>query len=102
MQTSAEESAERLELLRRTDRFRDWRSLDDKRICVVCGRQFSGHDVRTRRTGEIVELHCPTKKCESGLQDWIYPANSLVSEVVFADWWRSLGESVETVEAARI
>ena len=36
---------DRLSILRAGDPLRSWNSLDDQRICVVCGRKFKGRQV---------------------------------------------------------
>lgn len=66
---------DRLALLRQLDRWRAWKSLDDKRLCLGCGRLFTGHDVEMRHsaTQEAIELHCPTDNCQAIPLDWILP-----------------------------
>ena len=64
---------ERLEILRKADRFRKWSSLDDERICVVCERIFSGRQieiVRDQRGQHL--LKCPTDGCPSFVAHWFY------------------------------
>lgn len=68
--------AEKLEALRHLDPFRFWRSLDDERRCLSCGRIISGRDVRlVGGTPEIGELRamCPTQNCEAVPLDWAAP-----------------------------
>jgi hypothetical protein len=81
-------------ILRETDQCRTWSSLDDKRVCILCDKQFSGRQVEiTRsRTGRY-ELHCPTDGCNAGPSQWVYPGNPLVSKVAYADWQRALMDS---------
>jgi hypothetical protein len=85
---------ERLLILRETDRFRTWSSLDDKRVCILCDKKFSGRQVEIirSRTGRY-QLHCPTDDCNAGPSQWVYPGNPLVSEAAFKDWQRALLES---------
>ena len=40
---------ERLDILRRADGIRKWNSLDDKRICVICERVFTGRQIEIHR-----------------------------------------------------
>ena len=68
---------ERLSILRACDHFREWQSLDDRRICVVCDRSFNGHEVQIVMIGNDYKLHCPTAACESGVHQWVYPGNPL-------------------------
>jgi hypothetical protein len=81
-------------ILRETDQFRQWLSLDDKRVCILCGKKFSGRQVKiTRiRTGRY-ELRCPTEGCTAGPSQWVYPGNPLVSASAYADWLRALVDS---------
>jgi hypothetical protein len=64
---------ERLQILRKADRFRRWNSLDDERVCVVCERIFSGRQIeiiRDQRGRQL--LKCPTDGCPSFVAHWFY------------------------------
>ena len=83
---------DRLAVLRAEDRFRNWQSLDDQRLCIVCKRKFNGRQVEIRRVaGTRYELRCPTDHCNSRPHLWIYPKTPLVSHVVRARWSRGIG-----------
>jgi hypothetical protein len=83
---------DRLSVLRAEDRFRNWNSLDDERLCIVCKRKFNGRQVEIRRLGNRkYKLHCPTEGCTSAPHLWIYPATPLISHVVESEWWRFAG-----------
>ena len=85
---------ERLRLLRATDKFREWTSLDDRRVCVLCEKTFTGRQVEVRRDRSgHVRVHCPTEGCNSGPSHWVYPGNPLLSEIAFRDWQRALHEA---------
>ena len=86
----------RLAVLRVEDRVRNWRSLDDERLCIVCKRKFNGRQVEFRhlRNGKY-ELRCPTDHCNSGPHLWIYPKTPLVSHVVRSDWRRPVDKKQE-------
>jgi hypothetical protein len=87
---------DRLVVLRAEDRFRNWRSLDDERLCIICKRKFNGRQVEIRRLGNRKhELHCPTDGCNSRPHLWIYPATPLVSHVIKSDWWRAASKTQE-------
>jgi hypothetical protein len=87
---------ERLSILRDADHFRHWTSLDDKRFCVLCEKSFTGRQVEiTQGPRGRVQLHCPTENCHAGPSRWVYPGNPLVSDVVYEDWWRALGDAEE-------
>jgi len=65
---------DKLDALRRLDQFRDWRSLDDRRYCLVCGKIITGRQVQvaggTRGNGPL-QLSCPTERCSSIPMDWV-------------------------------
>ena len=62
---------ERLDILRETDRERKWYSLDDKRVCAVCDRVFTGRQVEMEPVlGGHYLLHCPTPGCPAGIRHW--------------------------------
>src|SRR2546423_7971007 len=93
---------DRLSILRAQDRFRDWNSLDDHRICILCERTFSGRQIEvTRHRQSKYELHCPTEGCNSKPHQWVYPGNPLTSKKSFEDWWRALTEHEEAASAVR-
>ena len=52
--------AEKLAILQANDHFRNWQTLDDERVCVLCDRKFTGHEILISAPGEMFELHCPT------------------------------------------
>ena len=64
---------ERLDVLRKADRFRKWNSLDDERVCVVCERIFNGRqiDIRRDHRGRYL-LQCPSEGCPSLVAHWFY------------------------------
>lgn len=76
--------ADKLEVLRRLDRYRKWGSLADKRYCLVCGQIITGHDVEvvggTRGTGPL-RLICPTRSCQSIPMDWALPTDEVLAKV---------------------
>lgn len=75
---------EKLEVLRRLDQFRQWRSLEDKRYCLVCGTLISGRQIRvdggTRGNGSL-RLSCPTERCNSIPMDWVLPTDEILARV---------------------
>src|SRR5437773_8148920 len=83
--------ADRLVILQAYDHFRDWRAVDDERVCMLCDRKFTGHEVLISTVGEELELHCPTLNCKSGVHQWVYPSYPLLSEITYEDWWHALG-----------
>lgn len=78
---------DKLEILRRIDRYRQWRSLDEKRYCIVCGNIITGRELQvvggTRETGPL-RLICPTKQCHSIPMDWVLPPAEVLANKVAA------------------
>ena len=74
----------KLSILQRLDRFRRWRSLDDKRYCLACGKVIDGHVLQivggTRRTGPL-RLICPTLGCHSIPMDWVMPTDEVLARM---------------------
>ena len=90
---------DRLSVLRAEDRFRNWASLDDERICLICKRKFNGRQLEIRRVANgKYELHCPTEGCNSRPHLWIYRTTPLVSHLVESDWWRAANRKYERSE----
>ncbi|MEY2536351.1 MAG: hypothetical protein QOG67_91 [Verrucomicrobiota bacterium] len=94
---------ERLSILREADHFRKWSSLDDRRCCVLCERIFSGRQIgMTRLAHGRFRLQCPTEGCSADPSRWAYPGNPFLSEAVYQDWWRALGNAEEQSGTASI
>ena len=76
--------AERLAVLQRLDQFRKWRSLDEQRYCLVCGRIITGREIYivggTRGTGPL-RLVCPTRGCHSIPMDWVLPTDEVLANM---------------------
>ena len=74
---------QKLEVLRRLDQFRQWRSLDDKRYCLVCGNLISGRQIQvdseTRGNGPL-QLSCPTENCNAIPMDWVLPTDEILAK----------------------
>src|SRR5262249_42669531 len=75
---------DKLEALRRLDQFRQWRSLEEKRYCLVCGKIITGQQIQvaggTRGNGAL-RLDCPTKGCTSIPMDWVLPTDEILAKV---------------------
>ena len=73
---------DKLDALRRLDQFREWRSLDDQRFCLVCGRIITGQKIQvaggTRGNGPQ-RLSCPTERCNSIPMDWVLPTDEILA-----------------------
>jgi hypothetical protein len=75
---------DKLEVLRAFDQFRQWRSLDDKRYCLACGKIITGQQIevtRGTRSDEPLRLSCPTAQCNSIPMDWVLPTDEILARV---------------------
>ncbi len=81
-------SSDKLEMLRRLDRFRKWQSLDEKRYCLACGRIIDGHSIQvvggTRGSGPL-RLICPTERCHSIAMDWVLPTDQMLGRLALSE-----------------
>jgi hypothetical protein len=84
---------DKLSILQGNDHFRDWQTLDHERVCALCNRKFTGHDIVISTMGDEVELRCPTPNCQSGVHEWLYPTNPHLSEENEKDWWHAIGSN---------
>ena len=75
---------DKLAALCRLDQFRQWRSLDEKRFCLVCGKIITGRQIQvaggTRGNGPL-RLSCPTERCNSIPMDWVLPTDEILAKV---------------------
>jgi hypothetical protein len=73
---------DKLEALRKLDQFRPWRSLDEKRFCLVCGKIITGEQIQViggmRGTGPL-RIICPTPNCHSIPMDWVLPTDEVLA-----------------------
>jgi hypothetical protein len=82
---------DRLSILRLGDPLRSWNSLDDQRVCVLCGRKFKGRQVDIRRLPEgKLKLCCPTLGCLSTAHQWRYATRPVRSDPVQKHWRHDL------------
>lgn len=76
----------KLHLLREHDPLRHWNALADNRVCLLCGSEFTGDEIRVRaRNGKPV-FECPEAGCPAGLPHFVYSGNPLLSEAAWSDW----------------
>jgi hypothetical protein len=75
---------EKLEALQRLDRFRKWRSLDEKRYCLVCSTIITGREIHiiggTRGAGPL-RVICPSHGCHSIPMDWVLPTDEVLAKI---------------------
>ena len=76
--------ADKLDALHRLDQFRQWRSLEEKRYCLVCGKIITGRQIQveggTRGNGAL-RVSCPTERCNSIPMDWVLPTDEILAKV---------------------
>ena len=82
---------DKLAALRRCDPVHPWHSLDDRRTCILCEKNFTGRmvEVTIGSTGRV-RLKCPTEGCNGTPNVWVSLGNPLVSEKAWRDWDRVL------------
>jgi|ERR1051326_4088797 hypothetical protein len=76
--------ADKLNALCRLDQFRQWRSLDEKRFCLVCGKIITGRQIQVAGGAHgdgPLRLSCPTERCNSIPMDWVLPTNEILAKV---------------------
>jgi hypothetical protein len=79
---------DKLDALRRLDQFRPWRSLDEKRYCLVCGKIITGEQILvtggTRGNGPL-RLNCATERCHSIPMDWVLPTDEVMASLALRE-----------------
>jgi hypothetical protein len=79
---------EKLEILQRLDRFRQWHSLDEKRYCLVCGEIITGRQIQV--IGGAVgngplRIICPTKHCNAMPMQWVRPTEEVLIRIAMVE-----------------
>jgi hypothetical protein len=76
METPALAPEKKLKLLQRLDHFRAWRALNQKRLCLGCGKIISGAEIKVSRALRglgLLRLRCPSEGCTAGPMEWVEP-----------------------------
>jgi hypothetical protein len=79
---------EKLAILRRLDQFRQWRSLDEKRYCLVCGKIITGREIQVimgARENRSLSTVCPTKYCDAMPIEWVWPTNDVLITIAMVE-----------------
>lgn len=79
---------EKLDVLRRLDRFRQWHSLDQKRYCLVCGEMITGREIQVSESacGEtLLRVVCPTKHCDAIPIEWVLPTEDVLIKIAMVE-----------------
>jgi len=79
---------EKLNVLRRLDQFRRWRSLDEKRYCLVCGEMITGRQIQvignTHGNAQLC-LICPTERCNATPIEWVCPTEEVLIKIAMVE-----------------
>ena len=79
---------EKLDVLRRLDHFRQWRSLDQKRYCLVCGEMITGREIQVIESGAgqtPLRVVCPTKHCGAVPIEWVLPTEDVLIKIAMVE-----------------
>jgi len=79
---------EKLDILQRLDRFRQWHFLDEKRYCLVCGKIITGREIQviggTRGHGPL-RIICPTEHCNAMPMEWVRPTDEVLIKIAMVE-----------------
>jgi hypothetical protein len=79
---------EKLDVLQRLDRFRQWHFLDEKRYCLVCGKIITGREIQviggTLGNGPL-RITCPTKHCNAVPMEWVRPTDEVLIKIAMVE-----------------
>jgi len=79
---------EKLDVLQRLDRFRQWHFLDEKRYCLVCGKIITGREIQviggTRGNGPLCII-CPTEDCNAMPMEWVRPTDEVLIKIAMVE-----------------
>ncbi len=88
--------AEKLNLLRRLDQFREWHSLEEKRYCLVCGEMITGREIQVIESAlkeSPLRIICPTDHCDAEPMEWVPPTEEVLIKIAMVEaecHWRRL------------
>ena len=79
---------EKLDALRRLDQFRQWRSLDEKRYCLVCGEMITGREIQVveHEVETPLRLICPTEHCNAMPMEWVQPTEDVLIRIAMVEF----------------
>ena len=79
---------EKLDVLQRLDRFRQWHFLDEKRYCLVCGKIITGREIQviggTGGNGPL-RIICPTEDCNAMPMEWVRPTDEVLIKIAMVE-----------------
>jgi len=79
---------EKLAILQRLDQFRQWRSLDEKRYCLVCGEIITGREIQViwgKRENRPLRIICPTEHCNAMPMEWVRPTDEVLIKIAMVE-----------------
>jgi len=79
---------EKLDVLQRLDRFRQWHSLDEKRYCLVCGKIITGREIQViggKRENRPLRIICPTEHCNAMPMEWVRPTDEVLIKIAMVE-----------------
>lgn len=99
LHTPASRDFSRLQILRNKDTKREWLSLDDVRVCVLCGNELRGRDILIKIQSGHAVCHCPTVGCHGTMRHFVLPGNPLLDSESWTDWMAAFEEPGESPAA---
>jgi hypothetical protein len=79
---------EKLDILQRLDRFRQWHFLDEKRYCLVCGEMITGREIQViggTRENRPLRIICPTEHCNAVPMEWVRPTDEVLIKIAMVE-----------------
>jgi len=99
---------DKVDLLQRLDRFRQWHSLDEKRYCLVCGEIITGREIHVimgTRGNRSLRIICPTKYCDAMPIEWVWPNDDVLITIAMVEaersWLRLIMRAGRAVQSYR-
>ena len=99
---------DKLDLLQRLDRFRQWHSLDEKRYCLVCGEIITGREIHVimgTRGNRSLRIICPTKYCDAMPIEWVWLTDDVLITIAMVEaersWLRLIMRAGRAVQSYR-
>ena len=102
---------EKLAVLQRLDEFQQWRSLDEKRYCLVCGEIITGREIQVIESTlkkASLRVICPTERCDAMPMEWVPPTEEVLITIAMMDaerrWFclvRRAGRAMQSFQRRR-
>jgi hypothetical protein len=82
---------QKLDVLQRLDRFRQWHALDEKRYCLVCGEIITGREINViaaTRANSPLRITCPTEHCNAMPMEWVQLTDHVLIRIAMIEFER--------------